>query len=88
MVEIDSLAVLQADAGDNLLAILNEKKLLSKSACRNGNCRICRCRLLLGDIDYQNKTPIALSEQDIQEGWILPCISIIVSDIKITDLNN
>ena len=73
--------------GDNLLTELNKQNLLSKSACRNGNCRICRCRLIKGVVSYQNKIPLALSTQDIEQGWILPCISTILGDIEITDLN-
>ncbi|BCE00883.1 2Fe-2S iron-sulfur cluster-binding protein [Marinicellulosiphila megalodicopiae] len=77
---------IQTQFGDNLLSSLNKHSLLSKSACRNGNCRICRCRLTQGVIDYQNKIPLALSDEDIEQGWILPCISTIVGDIQITDI--
>ncbi|MCJ8314296.1 MAG: 2Fe-2S iron-sulfur cluster binding domain-containing protein [Saccharospirillaceae bacterium] len=87
IVSIVDQTEIKAQFGDNLLTVLNNQKNLSKSACRNGNCRICRCRLILGVINYQNKIPLALSDKEQEQGWILPCISTIVGDIKITDLN-
>ena len=86
VVDVDSQTVLKTKQGENLLTTLNAQHILSKSACRNGNCRICRCRLIKGVIDYQNKIPLALSIQDKEQGWILPCISTIVGDIQISDI--
>ena len=87
IVSIVDQTEIKAQFGDNLLTVLNKQKPLSKSACRNGNCRICRCRLIFGVIKYQNKIPLALSNKEQEQGWILTCISTIVGDIKITDIN-
>ena len=52
------------------------------SACRNGTCRACLCRLLSGTIAYQIDWPGLLAEEKA-EGWILPCVAGATSDVVI-----
>ena len=44
------------------------------SACRNGTCRACLCRLGSGSIRYQVDWPGLLVEEKA-DGWILPCVA-------------
>jgi len=52
------------------------------SACRNGTCRACLCRLLSGSIRYQIDWPGLLAEEKA-DGWILPCVAAATSDVVI-----
>jgi len=52
------------------------------SACRNGSCRACLCRLVSGSIRYQIDWPGLLAEEKA-DGWILPCVASATSDLVI-----
>ena len=52
------------------------------SACRNGTCRACLCRLVSGSIRYQIDWPGLLAEEKA-DGWILPCVATATSDVVI-----
>lgn len=52
------------------------------SSCRNGTCRACLCRLLEGRIVYRIEWP-GLSPDEKAEGWILPCVALARSDLRI-----
>jgi ferredoxin len=50
------------------------------NSCRNGTCRTCRCRLLAGEAIHTIEWP-GLSREEKAEGWILPCVARVASDI-------
>lgn len=52
------------------------------SACRNGTCRACMCRLLAGRIAYRIEWP-GLSREEKEAGWILPCVAYPQGDLII-----
>ena len=52
------------------------------SACRNGTCRACLCRLVSGSIRYQIDWPGLLAEEKA-DGWILPCVASATSHLVI-----
>lgn len=51
-------------------------------SCRNGTCRACRCRLLVGEIRHLVEWP-GLSREELQDGWILPCVAVPCSPLVI-----
>jgi ferredoxin len=53
------------------------------SACRNGTCRTCMCRVLSGHVGYRIQWPGLLPEEKA-DGWILPCIAYAQSDLVLT----
>lgn len=53
------------------------------SACRNGTCRTCMCRVLSGEVGYRIQWPRLLAEEKA-EGWILPCIAYARSDLLLS----
>lgn len=53
------------------------------SACRNGTCRTCMCRLVAGRVRYRIQWPGLLPEEKA-EGWILPCIAFPLSDVVLS----
>jgi ferredoxin len=52
------------------------------SSCRNGTCRACICHLDAGDIAYIVERP-GLSRDEIDEGWILPCVAQARGDVRL-----
>jgi ferredoxin len=75
---------LQFDAapGETLLAAARAQGVTLPSACRNGTCRECRCRLVEGRAHHTIAWP-GLSAEEKQEGWILPCVAVADSDLVI-----
>ena len=52
------------------------------SSCRNGTCRTCLCQMKDGDVRYKIEWP-GLTTEEKADGWILPCVALPLSDIKI-----
>jgi hypothetical protein len=42
---------------------------------------------LNGEVTYQEKFPFALWQTEIDQGIILPCIAVAVSDVELTGLS-
>lgn len=51
-------------------------------SCRNGTCRTCLCTLKEGKIRYLIDWP-GLTREEKQEGLILPCVAVAMSDLLI-----
>lgn len=62
-----------------LLDLLLSKGLDAPYSCRQGDCSACACKLLEGDVTMLNNN--VLEQQDLDEGWILACQSLPVSDV-------
>jgi len=71
-----------APPGQPLLVSAREAGVLLPSACRNGTCRECLCRLLEGRVSYAIEWP-GLSAEEKREGCILPCVARPESDLLI-----
>ncbi|WP_233238124.1 2Fe-2S iron-sulfur cluster-binding protein [Bordetella sp. LUAb4] len=56
------------------------------SSCRNGTCRACMCHLESGAITYVVERP-GLSRDEIEEGWILPCVAQARTDVRLAGDN-
>jgi ferredoxin len=52
------------------------------SACRNGTCRECLCRITQGQIQYLMEWP-GISREEQNEGWFLPCVAQARSSLEI-----
>ncbi|MFW7381336.1 MAG: 2Fe-2S iron-sulfur cluster-binding protein [Oligoflexus sp.] len=72
---------------------VNPKETLLQSAlrqgfdfphsCRVGGCATCKCKLVSGRVKELTETAYVLSDQDLDEGFILACQSVPVSDIEV-----
>ncbi|WP_454688843.1 2Fe-2S iron-sulfur cluster-binding protein [Achromobacter aloeverae] len=63
-----------ARADETLLQAALRAGIRLASSCRNGTCRACMCHLEAGEIGYVVERP-GLSRDEIDEGWILPCVA-------------
>jgi ferredoxin len=71
-----------APASQPLLQSALEAGIALESACRNGSCRSCICRLESGRVVYRIEWP-GLSAGEKADGFILPCVAHPVSDLVI-----
>ncbi len=67
----------------SVLASAEAAGVVLPSSCRNGTCRTCICRLDSGSVAYLVAWP-GLSSDERREGWILPCVAVPASDLRIT----
>ena len=68
--------------GQSLLLAARAAGVRLPSACRNGTCRACLCRLVGGEVRYLVDWPGLLAEERA-EGLVLPCVASAVSDVVI-----
>ncbi len=68
--------------GQPVLAAALQAGVDMPSSCRNGSCRTCMCQMLSGEVRYRIQWPGLLPEE-LQAGWILPCIAYPQSDLML-----
>lgn len=62
-----------------LLDVLLDRGIDAPYSCREGNCSACGCKLLEGEVSMvDNKV---LEQEDLDEGWVLACQALPVSDV-------
>ncbi|MDP9100883.1 MAG: ferredoxin--NADP reductase [Actinomycetota bacterium] len=62
-----------------LLDLLLAKGLDAPYSCRQGNCSACACKLVSGEVTMVANS--VLEQEDLDEGWVLACQSLPVSDV-------
>jgi ferredoxin len=71
-----------ATGDETLLAAAARAGIRIPSACRNGTCRTCMCRLAQGEVAYPGGRP-GLTADEMEEGWILACVARARADLRI-----
>ena len=64
--------------GSVLTDVLLEAGLDAPFSCREGNCSACACILLEGDVEMRNNN--ILEDEDLEEGFVLGCQSVPITD--------
>ncbi len=81
-----------ATINDQLIALRSKETVLQAaersgipfpSSCRVGGCGTCKCRLVEGKVNELTETGYLLSATEIEEGYILACQSVPVTDVRI-----
>ena len=73
--------IIPALAKESVLIALERAKLAIPSACRSGECQVCRSRLLTGDI-WVSPHSDGRRHADIKFGYFHPCASFPLSDLE------
>jgi ferredoxin len=73
--------VFKARAGEPLMASLERAGLAIPSACRSGECTLCRTRLVSGKVFTPSHVRRRWSDE--QAGYIHPCMSYPLEDLHI-----
>lgn len=76
-------AVIEVEAGDNLLNAALNSGLNWPHNCRVGSCGTCRCRLVNGKIKELNDFSYVLDGDELDAGMILACQTRARSDIEV-----
>ena len=69
-------------ANQTLLSAIEDAGIAAPSHCRSGECGWCRSRLISGDV-FIPRSADGRRMADIKFGWIHPCCSYPVSDLKL-----
>lgn len=51
--------------------------------CRNGACGACKCKITQGEVEYGDDEPMALSDDDAANGYMLPCVGRPKGDLRV-----
>jgi len=70
-----------------LINCADEVEIQIPSSCRNGTCRTCISKTLVGSVRYEIGWP-GLSAEEKAQGWILPCVAYACSDLKIENADS
>jgi ferredoxin len=74
----------EARADESLLKAALRAGVPLRSACRNGSCRECMCRLASGRVVYEIDWP-GLSIEEKRDGFVLPCVARAAEDLVLLD---
>lgn len=70
-------------AGNTILQAGLDQGLKLPYGCRDGACGACIATLIEGEISYEGREPLGLSEAEREQGKILPCLAVPQSDLVI-----
>jgi ferredoxin len=76
-----SQSTFKISPSENLLESAEKNGVLLPSGCRQGVCGTCATRLLAGDV--QMRSHQALDEEQRSQGYILPCVSRVNSNVTL-----
>ncbi|MES2489902.1 MAG: 2Fe-2S iron-sulfur cluster-binding protein [Pseudomonadota bacterium] len=79
---VDRPVSFSVDEGETLLAAGLRQHLALPFGCQSGGCGSCRVRLTAGEVEYPF-APAALSQGEIDAGYILMCLARAKSDLTI-----
>lgn len=71
------------ESSQNLLKVALENGIEWPHNCRVGSCGTCRCKLVSGKIKPLNDFSYVLSGEELDDGYILACQSMLQSDIEV-----
>ena len=74
---------LEYQAGDTVLQAARRAGLNPPFSCEQGNCATCMAHLDDGTVHMKNNN--ALTDEDVEEGWILTCQSLPTSETLTVD---
>ena len=78
----DEERVIKASANDTLLRAMEKNGIAAPADCRSGVCGFCHSKLLAGDV-YVPKTVDGRRLADFEYGYVHPCVTFPISDVKI-----
>lgn len=77
---VDGRAI-NAGNKQSLLEALEANDVAIKSACRSGSCGSCVCQVVDGDVKSAKTGP--LTQEQIDQGYVLSCVSSLASDATV-----
>jgi ferredoxin len=75
--------IIAVEPQQTLLNAALQQQVALKHKCRVGACGSCKCQLISGQVNTNKNSAYILSEQEIANGTILACQTLLLSDIQI-----
>ncbi len=85
--ERDTETTISCRSGQTLMQAIEQAGIVIKAACRSGQCGWCRSLLLSGKVFIPESREYR-HQADRKFGWIHPCVTYPLSDIKLEISNN
>lgn len=73
--------VLSAQEGEAILDAAKRQGIDLPYGCRAGGCSVCKVKVVTGDVQYQDGEPMGFDEEDMNQGKILICVAVPLSDL-------
>jgi len=80
---INSDAEFGVNEGESVLNAALRQGVMLPYSCKNGTCGSCKARLESGEVHYPFHPPLALSREDIADGFALLCQAEPVTDLVV-----
>ncbi len=74
-------------SGENILSAALRQGIDFPHSCRVGGCATCKCQLQDGKVKELTETGYLLSDEELDQGYILACQSIPQTDVTINVIN-
>ena len=70
-------------SGESILAAARRAGIPLSSDCEVGDCQTCRATCVAGAVEYDELSSISLSQEEVDGGEILPCVTMAASDLEL-----
>ncbi|MDO9322056.1 MAG: 2Fe-2S iron-sulfur cluster-binding protein [Pseudomonas sp.] len=74
---------IRVDSKETLLSAALRAGIDFPHSCRVGGCAACKCKLLSGQVKELTETGYLLSDEELDQGYILACQSVPKNDIQV-----
>ena len=83
IVPLGKSITVMGESSQNLLKVALENGINWPHNCRVGSCGTCRCKLVSGQIKPLNDFSYVLTGEELDDGYILACQTMLRSDIEV-----
>ncbi len=70
-------------SGETILAAARRAGIPLSSDCEVGDCQTCRATCVAGNVEYDELSSISLSQEEVDGGEILPCVTMAAGDLEL-----
>jgi NAD(P)H-flavin reductase/ferredoxin len=84
----DGLHRVNLEGKETILSAALRAGIPMANSCRVGGCATCKCKLISGKVKQLTESSYVLSEDELDQGYILACQSVAKSDVAIEAILN
>lgn len=75
--------IVTCEPKETLLSAALRCDIAISHSCRVGSCASCKCKLIKGEVKELTESAYVLSQEELEQGYILACQSVPKSDVEI-----
>lgn len=76
-------SIINAEMGETILDAALRDGRLYPYGCQSGFCGACKSKLISGTVEHLSRNPDVLSNQELADGYCLPCQAVPQGDIEV-----